>query len=338
MNDSATTKSKKYNLITIGDATIDTFIRIHDAAVQCDIHHEECKICINYGDKIPVDSISHSVAGNAANTAIGAATLGLNTAIYANLGDDEEGHLIKRTLEAKGVDGKYITVDTTKNSNLSVILTFQGERTAFVYHQPWFYHLPNLDNCDWLYFTSVAESFTNSNIVDEICHYIDNTGAKLAFSPGTFQIKANVKRYPKLLERCELLIINLEEAKKVLEIDIAKTIAPLELLSQLLLLGPKNVVITDSEEGSYATDGKNNYKLGIFPVQVVEKTGAGDAYTSAFISGLVYGLPMDEAMVWGTINASQVISKNGPLGGLMTRAEIERYRNTVPELKAVSLT
>lgn len=327
-----------FNLITIGDATIDTFIKIHDAAVECDINHEECKICIGYGDKIPVDSISHSVAGNAANTAVGAATLGLRTAIYVNLGEDEEGRLIKKTLEAKGVDSRYIITDKSKSSNLSVILTFQGERTAFVYHQPWFYHLPNLESCDWVYFTSTAETFTNSNIVDEICHYVDNSGAKLAFSPGTFQIRANIKRYPRLLERCDLLVVNMEEAKKVLEIDISQTVTPLELLTKLLLLGPKSIVITDSEEGSYATDGKNNFKLGIFPVQVIEKTGAGDAYTSAFISGLVFGQPIGEAMVWGTINASQVISKMGPLQGLMNHEEIERYRKTVPEFRAISLT
>lgn len=326
------------NLITVGDATIDTFIKIHDAAVECDINHEECKICVRYGDKIPVDALSHSVAGNAANTAIGAATLGLKTAIYTNLGDDEEGGLIKQTLDKRGIDNSYIVINKGKSSNLSVILTFQGERTAFVYHQPWFYHLPDMQNCDWLYFTSIAETFTSSNIVDEICHYIDRSGAKLAFSPGTFQIKANIKRYPKLLERCSLLVLNLEEAKKVLEIDISKSVEPLELLSNLLLLGPKNIVITDAEEGSFATDGNINLKLGIFPVQVVEKTGAGDAYTSAFIAAMIYGLNLDEAMVWGTINASQVISKMGPLGGLMNHEELERYRKAVPEFKAVTLS
>ncbi len=332
------TAEGKFNLITIGDATIDTFIRIHDASVECDINHEECKICVQYGDKIPVDSISHSVAGNAANTAIGAATLGLKTAIYVNLGEDEEGRIIKRTIEQRGVDSRYVNIVSGKSSNLSVILTFQGERTAFVYHQPWFYHLPNLDKTDWIYFTSTAETFTNSNIVDEICHYVDNTGAKLAFSPGTFQIKANIKRYPKLLERCNLLVLNMEEAKRVLEIEISQVVEPLELLTKLLLLGPKSIVITDAEEGSYATDGENNFKLGIFPVQLVEKTGAGDAYTSAFLAALIYGQPLDEAMVWGTINASQVISKMGPLGGLLNREEIEGHRKAVAEFRATALT
>lgn len=323
-----------FDLITIGDSTIDTFIRIHDASVQCDINHEECKICVRYGDKIPVDSISRSVAGNAANVVVGATKLGLKTATYTNLGNDAEGMHIKKTLEDAGVAADYIKINAEFNSNSSAIITFQGERTAFVYHQPWFYQLPDLQSAKWVYFTSLSESFTDSNIVDEVAHYVDKTGAKLAFSPGTYQIKANIKRYPKTLERCSLLVCNLEEAKKILDVDLAERMDVHELLSKLLLLGPKMILITDGEEGSYFSDGQKILKAGVFPVQIVEKTGAGDAYTSAFLSALVYGLQVEEAMIWGSINASHVISHNGPQIGLMNKGEIERYRKTVGEMVA----
>lgn len=324
----------KFDIITIGDSTIDTFIKIHDASVVCSINKEECKICVQYGDKIPVDSMSKSVAGNGANVSVGCAKLGLRSAIYTNVGGDADGDLIRKSLVDRGVLPDYITVDTKKTSNLSVILTFQGERTAFVYHQPWFYHLPNLKSSSWVYLTSLSESFTSSNIVDEVAHYVDKVGAKLAFSPGTFQIKANIKRYPKTLERCELLICNLEEAKKILEIDLAERIDAHLLLSKLLLLGPKIIVITDGEDGSYATDGNKVLKAGVFPSQLVEKTGAGDAYCAAFISALFYGEPLEEAMIWGTINSSQVIQHAGPQVGLMSKEEIVRYRKTVPEMVA----
>src|SRR3990167_9765384 len=136
---------QKLDIVTIGDSTIDTFIKILDASVECDINHQECKICIRYGDKIPVDSIAQSVAGNAANVAVGVSTIGLKCAIYTNLGDDSQGALIKNTLTLKGVIADYIQIQKSTHSNLSVILTFQGERTAFVYHQPWFYSLPKLE-------------------------------------------------------------------------------------------------------------------------------------------------------------------------------------------------
>lgn len=329
--------SKSLDVITIGDSTIDTFIKIHDATVECDINHEECKICIRYGDKIPVDSIAQSVAGNAANVAAGVATIGLRCAIYTNLGDDSQGALIKKTLTAKGVIADYIQTQKKVRSNLSVILTFQGERTAFVYHQPWFYQLPKLVPSRWVYLTSLSQSFVDSNIIDEVAHYVDKNNSKLAFGPGTFQIKSNIKRYPNTLERCELLICNLEEAKLILEIEIKEKLPVRELLDKMLSLGPKSIVLTDGQEGSYASDGNSYLKVGVFPTKLVEKTGAGDAYASAFIAALIYNMPVSEAMIWGTINASHVIRELGSQNGLLTKADLERNRKAVPDLKAVSL-
>ncbi len=329
-----TAQDKIFDLIAIGDSTIDTFVRIHEASVQCDINHEACKISLMYGEKIPVDDLRRGVAGNATNVATAATRLGLGTAIYTNLGGDSEGQQIKKTLEEVGVSGDYIVVDPKKTSNSSVIISFQGERTALVYHQPWVYSLPNLANAKWVYFTSVAKSFADSNIVDEVAHYIDRSGAKLAFAPGTFQLKADIKKYPKILERTEVLCCNVEEAKKILEIDPKTKIDVHNLLSQLLLLGPKIILMTDGVEGSYAADGNKIFKAGVFPVEVVEKTGAGDTYCAAFITALVSGQSIEEAMIWGTIDSANVLKHVGPLNGQMTKDELLRYRKAVPEMVA----
>lgn len=326
----------KFDLITIGDSTVDTFIKIHDATVECDINHQDCKICVKYGDKIPVDTIAHEVAGNAANVAVACSKIGLKTAIYTNLGDDDHGKSIKATFERQGVSQDYVVVNHQKESNLSVILTFQGERTIFVYHQDWSYELPKLDNASWIYLTSMAETFTQSRIMDEIVNYLERTGAKLVFSPGTYQLKADVKRYQRLLEKCQVLIINLEEAKKILGIQPADMVDVDEIFAKLLQLGPRSIVITDGTEGSYATDGNRNFKLGIFPTKVIEKTGAGDAYSSGLLSALHLGKTFSEAMVWGTINAGHVIGQIGPMRGLLTREEIIKHKKENKDLIAVN--
>lgn len=324
-----------FDLITIGDSTVDTFIRIHDATVECDINREACKICVPYGSKVSVDSIATGIAGNAANVAVGASRLGLKVAIYTNLGGDEHGRNIKSQFIEEGVSLDYVIVDETKESNLSVVLTFQGERTIFAYHQDWFYHLPVLARSNWVYLTSMSESFVNSKIMDEVCHYVNKASAKLIFAPGTSQLKADVKRFPRVLELTKILIVNMDEAKQILNLNPTLKVDPKDAMSKLMLLGPKIIVITDGEEGSYATEGKNDYKIGVFPVQVKERTGAGDSYSSGFLSALFWGLPLPEAMVWGTINAAHVISGIGAEKNLMTKDEIERYRKTVNEMKAV---
>lgn len=326
----------KFDLITIGDSTIDTFIRVHDATVECDINEQDCKICVPYGAKVPVDSIAHSVAGNAANVSLGAGKLGLDVAIYTNVGDDDNGKTIKKRLEDSNIFDGYIVENAGKESNLSVVLTFKGERTIFVYHQDWDYHLPKLDRTKWVYLTSMAETFSETDIMNDVTSYVFSTGAKLAYGPGTHQLGAGLKKFPKVLENCQLLIVNLEEAKRICGIDQADSADPKDILSRLLLMGPKSAVITDSSNGSYGNDGSRSFRLGVFPTTVVEKTGAGDAYSAGMVSGLCYDLPFSEAMVWGAINSACVVGKLGSSKGLMTKDEIEKYRKTVPELKAVT--
>lgn len=307
-----------YDLISIGDATIDNFIQIHDAEVLCTLDKTKCLLCVGYGSKIAVDKFKHLVGGNAAHNAMGGARLKLRSAIYVNIGSDPSGKQILDKLKEEGVSTRYVVTNEGMESNLSTILTFKGERTIFVYHQDWKYKLPDLDSTRWIYFTSLSESFTESNLLNELCLYLERTGAKLLYNPGTYQIHHGVKKYPKLLSLTEIFIVNKEEAKKVLGYEDAKDIAIKKLLKGIADLGSKMVIITDGDKGSYGFDGQAFYQLGIFPAHLIEMTGAGDAYATGVLAGLFYGKELKEAMRWGAANSASVIGEIGPQGGLLT--------------------
>ena len=81
-----------FDIISIGDATIDTFLLIHDIEIK-NIEGEK-KAIINWGDKLPVDEFYRTVAGNAANNAVGASRLGLNAAFYTVFAHDTGGREI----------------------------------------------------------------------------------------------------------------------------------------------------------------------------------------------------------------------------------------------------
>ena len=90
-------------------------------------------------------------------------------------------------------------------------------------------------------------------------------------------------------------------------------------------MGAKNVVITDGENGAYVESEKNEaYHLGIIKTEIVEKTGAGDAFSAGFLAAIIYGLGIPEAMTWGTINSASVIGKIGSQEGLLTKLEMEK--------------
>lgn len=312
-----------FDLISIGDATIDNFLQIHDAEMRCNIDKTECMLCIQYGDKISVDKFTSLVAGNSANSAIGGARLKLNCAIYVNVGSDPSGKQIIDKFKEEGVITRYVVVNKGIESNLSTVINFQGERTILVYHQPWKYRLPDLDATKWVYFSSLSASFTESNLPNELTTYLERIGSKLLYNPGTYQMKAGVKKNPKLLALTELFIVNKEEAKRILVGKDDADIPVKKLLKELGDLGPKMVIITDGQEGSYGYDGEKFYHLGIFPAKLLEMTGAGDAFATGTLAALFYGKSLSEAMRWGAVNGAAVIEQIGPQAGLLTYEKMQ---------------
>lgn len=338
-----------YDLISIGDCVVDSFILLEDAEVE--VVNGEKKLCLRYGDKIPVGPSVSVVAGNSANNAVGASRLGLKTAIYTNVGNkDEEKYDLRiiKKLKEEGVDTRYIKENTNLPSNHHIVLNFKGERTILIYHQPWEYRLPDLETSKWIYFTSLSPTFTSSHIVSELINYLERTGSKLLYNPGTFQIKAGVLKSPRLLSLTELFIVNLEEAKIILGFKEADNIPVKKLLKGILDLGPKMAVITDGGKGSYGYDGLpacpsgrqagrqglSYFKLGIFPSKLVEMTGSGDAYATGMLAGLFHGKSLAEAMRWGAANGAAVVSEIGPQKGLLTYTKMLDKLKENPKIKA----
>lgn len=219
-------------------------------------------------------------------------------------------------------------------SNFSAVLTYQGERTILVYHQDWKYILPDLDKTKWLYYTSVGESFTRSDIVDDVLRFLTRTGAKLFYNPGTYQLKTGVKKYPQLLSLSEVFIVNITEAKKILDITETQKPTIKRLLKGLLDLGSKKVIITDSSNGSWAAEGKDYFKMGIFPAEKVETTGAGDAFATGVLAALCLGNDLAEAMRWGSANSASVVEFVGPQAGLLSYKQIQQRLKNNSNIKA----
>jgi sugar/nucleoside kinase (ribokinase family) len=316
------TETDSFAVIAIGDSTQDIFLAMSDASVQCDLDGHNCRICFDYAEKIGVDQKDVvSAVGNAANHAIGVARLGLRSAIYTVIGDDDEGHKAKEIFEAEKVDVQYIDFDKEHDTNLSVVINFKGERTIFVYHEPRTYTLPELALSKWIYLTSVSGGGVEP-LHAQVLQYLEkNATVKLAFNPGTYQIKLGLAKLKPLLARTALLFLNREESARVLG---QETRDIKELMKGFFALGVKAMVITDGPEGAYASDGKDIWYQGIYKGEVVERTGTGDAYGSGTLGGMLHGKALPEAMCWGNANATSVVGYIGAREGLLTVDRVEQ--------------
>ena len=330
------------DIITIGDATVDTFIEVEQATVNCSIDKDECLLCLNYAEKIPIRKLVRKVAGNAANVAVGSARLGLDSAFWTVLGDDEAARMIMAKMREEKVETKYVQKKKGTDSNFTVVLNYQGERTQLVYQQPRKYNLPNnLEKAKFVYLTAMGE--THKLAYAELLLYLLKTKTKLAYNPGSYQITCKEKICNDILPYTEILFVNKEEALMILTNHTKNGHAKYkqmsvkyarQLLKELNDLGPEIVVITDGNNGSYALADNVYYYLGIFPGSLIERTGAGDAYASGFLSAIVHGKATSEAMVWGTFNAWSVVQYVGPIDGLLRLNAVKKMIKGNPKFKA----
>jgi ribokinase len=319
---------KNIDILAIGDIVTDAFIRLQEATVNCEVDNTNCKLCVKFGEKIPYESVTVVKAvGNSANAAVSAARLGLNSALLSYVGDDREGSECIEELKKNTVITDYVRTEKNKKTNYHYVLWYDVERTILIKHEEFSYSLGDIGNPRWIYLSSLSSNSLPFHM--EIAEYLkNNPDTKLAFQPGTFQIRLGKDTLADIYKHTEVFFCNVEEAQLILSITSRDIKSLLESISAL---GPKYVFITDGIEGAYAYDGTDYWYMPVYPHEPVERTGAGDAFASTVISALILGKTTQEALMWGPINSMSVVQQIGAQAGLLNREKLEEYLSKAPE-------
>lgn len=318
------------DFIAIGDTAVDEFIKLKEARVTCDINDENCTISMKWGDKIPYDSaVLVAGVGNAANAAVAAARLGLSSGFVSNVGNDQYGRDILEVFKKEGVDARYVAIHDDVPTNHHYVLSYEAERTILIRHEAYPYRLPDgFEAPKWIYLSSLGEN--TSDFHAELAAWLStHRETRLAFQPGTFQIKMGREKLKELYAFAEIFACNKEEAERILEYgptDVKK------LLTDMRELGPKTILITDGTHGAYAFDGREMLRVPIYPDPrpPVNRTGAGDAMSSTFVVALAMGKSLSEALSWGPINSMAVVQQIGAQKGLLVRDELLKFLADAP--------
>lgn len=313
----------------MGDITTDAFIHLNDATVEEGVNHTNRLLCVRFGDKVPYDSVEIIPAvGNSANAAVAASRLGLRSGLVAWIGDDDNGVACVESLAKNNVDTRFITVEKGKKTNYHYVLWYGDERTILIKHEEFSYALPAIDMPKWIYLSSIAEnSLAYQHSI--AAHVKAHPETKLAFQPGTFQIKESAE-LKDLYEAAEVFFCNVEEAQRILDTD---TRDPQTLLDRLHVYGPRIVVITDGPQGAYALDSSASaWFMPIYPdpKPPLQRTGAGDAFSSTFTAALALGKTVPEALRMAPVNSMHVVQYVGAQAGLLSLPDLESYLAKAP--------
>lgn len=323
--------STQFDFIAIGDVVSDAFIRLKDAAVHCDINSENCTICMRFADKIPYENVYIVPAvGNSANAAVSAARLGLKTAFVSNIGDDAQGKECLEKLTREKIDTQFVKINEGKKTNYHYVLWYEDDRTILVKHEEFDYSFPEMEPPKWIYLSSLGENSLDYH--QQIEKFLaDHPDVKLAFQPGTYQMKFGTDKLKGIYERTYIFFCNKEEYQRILKTDEEDV---KKLMEMMVALGPKIVVLTDGKKGAYYRDESGDFWFMPpypDPKPPFERTGAGDAFSSTFTAALALGMSLEDAVRWGPINSMSVVQYVGAQEGLLPREKLEEYLKNAPE-------
>lgn len=304
-------------ILSIGAAVQDVFLS-HSSELKpvSDKTADELFLKIELGSKNNVNNVDFSTGGGATNASVTFARQGLDAEFMGTIGHDPAGAAVLADLDREGVDTSQISYSEKYNTGYSVVLlASNGERSFLTYRgASTHYDIRNFDlsktKVDWVYLSSMAGDV---DVLDKIFHQAKQLGIKIFFNPGKDELRKTDKLRA-LLEDVDVLSVNREEAQQIVSGEDLE-----ELVRRLVGIVPV-AIVSDGPNGVIASDGKVIVRAGMYEdVPVVDRTGAGDAFGSGFLSYWAMGRDLKDAIVFASANSTSVVTKIGAKSGILSK-------------------
>ncbi len=322
------------DVITVGSATEDVFVILQQSRVIRieDAESEVAYLAVEYGAKIPIDTVEIMTGGAATNVGAALARMGLEVGCACKVGRDGPGERIRQEMEQFGVDTSLmITTDKFRTGYSIILTTFTGERTILV-HRGANRHL-SMDELDaeilkkarWIYLGSMRGPA--AKLFFELADFAGDNSIKLAINPGGTQIDLGLDGLRPVLERTHIIFVNKSEAYRLTGVAPRRDRSDEhQMLRMLHEAGCRMVVITAGAEGADGYDGESFYFVPAYrPEKVASTVGAGDSFAAGCLAAIIKGLELPEAMKIGAANAASVVQHIGAKHGLLTWEQAQEF-------------
>ena len=278
------------------------------------------------GAKIAIPEVVFTTGGGGTNAAVTFSRQGFKTACVSRVGDDVSGNEVKKELKKEEIDD-FIQIDPVYKTAYSLILvTPEGERTILEFRGANDYlsekeiNWENLKS-QWLYLDSLAG---NEELLKKAVNWAKSNNIKIAYNPSKKEINWGKKIHP-YLNDIDIFIVNEDEAAAVLEIKYIQEKEE-EIFRELDRIVNGIVVMSRGPRGVTVSDGKKRYSAGVPEAPVIDRTGAGDAFGSGFVSGYIQSKgDIEYAIQLGTANATSVVEYFGAKMGILKKGDWGKY-------------
>lgn len=308
------------DIISIGSATRDVFLEnvpfIIEKSKKSPTGHFAS---LPLGSKIEIKKMLFETGGGGTNTAVTFSRLGLKIGVATVVGDDPGGKEIINQLKKERVATNLIALDKKTLTGYSVILLAPGGQRTILVHRgasgiinegivPW-----KKLRAKWFYISSLGG---NVELLKKLVNYARRNKIKVAVNPGAPELRAGLRKLRPILNKTEVVILNREEAAKL----TGKPYKHLPLILKALGTNLRPITaLTDGARDTFIIDSPHIYRVRPPDVKIINTTGAGDAFGSAFTAGLILKDDVGYALRLAILNSVSVITEMGAKGGLLKK-------------------
>lgn len=274
--------------------------------------------------------------GCAANTAIVLARLGVPVTVAGRVGHDLFGDLVEQHLQARGVDTSGLVRTHGEGTSKTVILSVVGEDRRY-------FHTFGANGA--LTADDIPESTLEASEVVHVGGYLvlpalrqrelaerfrfaREHGTRIVLDvvvpSGPDELSLDAVR--ELLPLVDYFLPNEEEAQALTgEVD------PRAQAERMLEAGANTVVITRGAGGAFARNEDEAFDVPAFPIDVVEPSGAGDAFAAGLILGLLEGWSLRRTVRFASLCGASACTALGCYEGTFTREEADAFLAEHPD-------
>lgn len=283
------------------------------------------------------------IAGAESNLAVGVSKLGHSASWVSALGEDEFGHFIENSIRGEGVDTSYVHFDQEHHTGLMFKqIRTAAETSVFYYREDSAAsHMPHdIVPASAVQTARIFHTTGITPILGKSCREAVYSCVSAAKKHGTlFSFDPNIrKKLWKNRDYTQLIIELILQADIVLmglsEAEMLFSTTDLPRLADYLFTNgsAKYIAIKDGKNGAFAADHNQLIPISPHPCCCIDPIGAGDAFNSAFLCGLLEGRQLSECGRMGAAAGALATETYGDTEGYPTLAMMNSIMNNVSDI------
>ena len=287
----------------------------------------------DYDDNFDCNQYTKHFGGSPANIAMNIKRLGGNAAISSSVGNDGLGDFLINHLKNNNIDTSYIN---KVNNSTSMVLVSKSKSTPVpIFYRGADYNIDyddNIDyalkNCKIVHFSCWPISQESSRqTIEKVIDKARKNNILIGFDPNYHEMiweknHDGLEYIKNLVSKVDIIKPSEVDAERIFGPD-----TPENQVKKFIDLGAKLVIMTLGKDGAIVTNGVETLKFKTLATEIVDITGAGDAFWSGFYTGLTKSYSLKDSLNLGFATSAFKLKHVGAITNLPTIEEIKNIYN-----------